>query len=118
MITRLENIQVGKGQYLYKTGRCIFGTKSMELMNRLGMSGCVHRLVKGEQNEKDNERVIEEDHRIKAPKKIKETIPTLCGRHNFFQPLLWVQQVACHVTFMWTGQWLGVYVCPGLPQKV
>ena len=65
MITRLENIQVGKGQYLYKTGRRICGTKSMEPMNGSGMLGCVHRLVKGEQNEKDNEQVIEEDHRIK-----------------------------------------------------
>ena len=65
MIMRLENIQVGKGQYLYKTGRHICGTKSMEPMNRSGMSGHMHRLVKGQQNEKDNERVIEEDHRIK-----------------------------------------------------
>ena len=37
----------------------------MELMNGSGMLGHVHRLVKGEQNEKDNEQVIEEDHRIK-----------------------------------------------------
>ena len=37
----------------------------MEPINRSGMSGCVHRLVKGEQSEKDNERVIEEDPRIK-----------------------------------------------------
>ena len=64
MITRLENIQVGKGQYLYKIGRCIWGTKNTELMNDLGASGCVHRLVKGEQNEKDNERVIERDQRL------------------------------------------------------
>ena len=55
MITRLVNIQVGKGQYLYKTGRHICGTKSTELINGLGMSGHVHRLVKGEQSEKDNE---------------------------------------------------------------
>ena len=56
---------VGKGQYLYKTGRCICVTESMEPMNGSGVSGHVHRLVKGEQNEKDNEQVIEEDHRIK-----------------------------------------------------
>ena len=37
----------------------------MELMNRLGASWHVHRLVKGEQNEKDNEGVIEQDHRLK-----------------------------------------------------
>ena len=65
MIMRLENIQVGKGQYLYKTGRHICGTKSMEPMDESGMLGHVHRLVKGEKNEKNNERVIEEDHRIK-----------------------------------------------------
>ena len=56
---------MGKGQYLYKTGRHICGTKSMEPINRSGMSGCVHRLVKGEQSEKDNKRVIEVDHGIK-----------------------------------------------------
>ena len=65
MITRLENIQVGKGQYLYKTGRHIWGTKSTEPINRSGMSGHVHRLVKGEQSEKDNKRVIKYDHGIK-----------------------------------------------------
>ena len=65
MIMRLENIQVGKGQYLYKIGRHIWGTKSTELLNGLGMSGHVHRLVKGEQSEKDNEQVIKEDNRIK-----------------------------------------------------
>ena len=65
MITRLENIQVSKGQYLYKTGRHIWGTKGTEPINGLGMSGHVHRLVKGEQSEKDNEQVIEEDHGIK-----------------------------------------------------
>ena len=65
MIMRLENIQVGKGQYLYKTGKGIWGTKSMEPINRLGMLGCVHRLVKGEQSEKDNIQVIEDDHGIK-----------------------------------------------------
>ena len=65
MITRLENIQVGKSQYLYKTGRHIWSTKNMELMNGLGVSGHVYRLIKGEQNEKDNERVIKCDHRLK-----------------------------------------------------
>ena len=65
MIMRLEKIQVGKGQYLYKTGRHIWSTKNMEPMNRLEASGCVHRLVKGEQNEKDNERVIEHNYRLK-----------------------------------------------------
>ena len=43
---RLENIQVGKGQYLYKTGRCIWSTKNTELMNGSEVSGHVHRLVK------------------------------------------------------------------------
>ena len=65
MIMRLVNIQVGKGQYLYKTGRRIWGTKSMDLINGLGMSERVQRLVKGEQRDKDNEWVMEEDHRIK-----------------------------------------------------
>ena len=65
MIMRLENIQVGKGQYLYKTGRHIWSTKNMEPMNRSEVSGCVHRLVKREQNEKDNERVIEHNYRLK-----------------------------------------------------
>ena len=51
---RLGNVQVGKGQYLYKTGRRIWGTKSMDLINGSGMSGRVHRLVKGEQSDKDN----------------------------------------------------------------
>ena len=66
MIMRLENIQMGKGQNLYKTGRHICGTKSMELISRSGVSGCVHRLIKGEQNERDNVWVIEEDHGIKG----------------------------------------------------
>ena len=66
MTMRLENIQVGKGQYLYTTGRCIWGTKSMDLINGPGMSEHVHRLVKGEQRDKDNEWVMEEDHRIKG----------------------------------------------------
>ena len=65
MTTRLENIQVGKGQYLYKTGKCIWGTKSMEPINGSGMLGRVHRLIKGEQSEKDNKQVIEDDHGIK-----------------------------------------------------
>ena len=65
MIMRPENIQVGKGQYIYKTGRCIWGTKSKDPINGLGMSECVHRLVKGEQRDKENKWVMEEDHRIK-----------------------------------------------------
>ena len=66
MITRLGNTQMGKGQYLYKTGRHICGTKSMEPISGSGASGHVHRLIKGEQNEEDNEWVIEEDHGIKG----------------------------------------------------
>ena len=50
---------MGKGQYLYKTGRHIWGTKNTEPMNGSRVSGHVYRLIKGEQNEKDNERVIE-----------------------------------------------------------
>ena len=65
MITRLGNIQVGKGQYLYKTGRRIWGIKSEDPINGLGKSEHAHRLVKGEQRDKDNKRVVEEDHRIK-----------------------------------------------------
>ena len=65
MIMRLGNIQVGKGQYLYKTGRHIWGTKSKDLINGSGKSERAHRLVKGEQRDKDNKRVVEEDHRIK-----------------------------------------------------
>ena len=65
MIMRLENIQVGKGQYLYKTGRHIWGTKSMDPINRSGMSGHVHRLERGEQSNKDNKRVMKENCRIK-----------------------------------------------------
>ena len=61
----LLTVQVGKGQYLYKTGRRIWGTKSMDPINGLGMSEHVQRLVKGEQRDKDNEWVMEEDHRIK-----------------------------------------------------
>ena len=65
MITRLGNIQVGKGHYLYKTGRHIWRTKDMEPINGLGKSERVHRLVKGEQRDKDNKRVVEEDCRNK-----------------------------------------------------
>ena len=65
MITRLGNVQVGKGQYLYKTGRHIWGTKSTDPINGSGMSGHVHRLVKGEQSDKDNKRVMKENCRIK-----------------------------------------------------
>ena len=54
MIMRLGNIQVGTGQYLYKTGRHIWGTKSKDPMNGSGKSKRVHRLVKGEQRDKDN----------------------------------------------------------------
>ena len=65
MITRLGNIQVGKSQYLYKTGRRIWRTKSKEPINRSGKSEHEHRLVKGEQRDKDNKRVVEEDRRNK-----------------------------------------------------
>ena len=34
-------------------------------MNRLGVLGHMHRLVKGEQGEEDNKRVIRKDQRIK-----------------------------------------------------
>ena len=64
MITRLGNIQVGKGQYLYKTGRHIWGTKSTDPISGLGMSGCVHRLERGEQSNKDNKQVKKENCRI------------------------------------------------------
>ena len=65
MITRLGNIQVGKGHYLYKTGRHIWRTKNKEPINGSGKSEHVHRLVKGEQSDKDNKRVVKEDCRIK-----------------------------------------------------
>ena len=65
MIMRLGNIQVGKGHYLYKTGRHIWRTKSKEPINGLGKSEHEHRLVKGEQRDKDNKRVVEEDRRNK-----------------------------------------------------
>ena len=58
MITRLGNIQVGKGHYLYKTGRHIWGTKSKDLINGSGKSEHVHRIVKGEQRDKDNKQVM------------------------------------------------------------
>ena len=66
MITRLGNIQVGKGQYLYKTGRHIWGTKSKDPINGSEKSECVHRLVKGEQRDKDNKWVMKEDHGSKG----------------------------------------------------
>ena len=34
MITRLENIQVGKGQYLYQTDRRIWGTRQVAQTKR------------------------------------------------------------------------------------
>ena len=55
MITRLGNIQVGKGQYLYKTGRHKWRTKSEGPTSRSEESERAHRLVKGEQRDKDNE---------------------------------------------------------------
>ena len=66
MITRLGNIQVGKGQYLYKTGRRIWRTKSKDLINGSGKSEHAHRLVKGEQRDKDNKWVMKEDHGSKG----------------------------------------------------
>ena len=69
MITRLGNVQVGKGQYLYKTGKCIWGTKSSDPRNGSGMSGRVHRLVKGEQSDENNKRVMKENCRIKETSK-------------------------------------------------
>ena len=68
MITRLGNIQMGKGQYLYKTSRHICGTKRMEPISGSGVSGHVHRLIKGEQTKKNNEWVIKEDNGIKGTK--------------------------------------------------
>ena len=61
MITRLGNIQVGKGHCLYKTGRRIWRTKSKGPTNGLEKSEGVHRLVKGEQRDKDNNRVVKDD---------------------------------------------------------
>jgi len=37
MITRLKNIQVGEGQYLYKTSRPIQGTKITEQTKKEGV---------------------------------------------------------------------------------
>ena len=54
MIMRLGNIQVGKGHYLYKTGRHIWRTKSKGPINGSEKSERAHRLVKGEQSDKDN----------------------------------------------------------------
>ena len=65
MITRLGNIQVGKGHYLYKTGRHIWRAKSEGPINGSEKSECVHRLVKGEQSDKDNKQVVKEDCGIK-----------------------------------------------------
>ena len=62
MITRLGNIQVGKGHYLYKTGRHVWRTKDTELINRSGKLERAHRLVKGEQRDKDNKRVVKDNH--------------------------------------------------------
>ena len=65
MIMRLGNIQVGKGHYLYKTGRRIWRTKNKEPIDGSGKLERVHRLVKGEQRDTDNKRVMEEDCRNK-----------------------------------------------------
>ena len=62
MITRLGNIQVGKGQYLYKTGRHIWRTKDKEPINGSGKSECAHRLVKAEHRDKDNKWVVKDNH--------------------------------------------------------
>ena len=69
MITRLGNIQVGKGHYLYKTGRHIWRTKSKGPINGSEKSEHAHRLVKGEQSDKDNKRVVKEDCGIKETPK-------------------------------------------------
>ena len=61
MITRLGNIQVGKGHYLYKTGRRIWRTKSEGPTSGSEKSECAHRLVKGKQRDKDNEQVVKDD---------------------------------------------------------
>ena len=62
MITRLGNIQVGKGHYLYKTGGCIWRTKSEGPTSGSEKSERAHRLVKGEQRDKDNKQVVKDDH--------------------------------------------------------
>ena len=54
MIMRLGNMQVGKGQYLYKTGRRIWRTRNKEPINGSGKLECANRLVIGEQRDKDN----------------------------------------------------------------
>ena len=49
---------------------------------------------------------------------MKETILASCACHNSFQPLLWVQQVAHHVTFMWlSGNERGTCMCTVLWQR-
>ena len=62
MIMRLGNIQVGKGHYLYKTGRRTWRTKSEGPTNGSEKSGRAHKLVKGEQRGKDNKQVMKDDH--------------------------------------------------------
>ena len=44
MIMRLENIQVGKGQYLYKIVRYIQDTKEYKTGERVEKSGCAYML--------------------------------------------------------------------------
>ena len=43
---------------------------------------------------------------------MKGTIPASCA----FHPLLWIPQVAHHVTYMWTDQWQGTHVCVVCPK--
>ena len=62
MITGLGNIQVGKGHYLYKTGRHIWRTKSKGPTHGSERSEHAHRLVKGEQRDKDNKQVMKDNH--------------------------------------------------------
>ena len=45
MIMRLKNIQVGKGQYLYKTSRLIWSTKITEETKKKG-SGCTYSFTR------------------------------------------------------------------------
>ena len=47
---------------------------------------------------------------------MKGIIPASCGRHHSFHPLLWIPQVARHVTYVWTDQWRGMHVCVVLPK--
>ena len=63
---RLGNIQISKDQYLYKTSKRIWKTKSKDPINRLGKSERTHRLVKGEQRDKDNKRIMKENHGSKG----------------------------------------------------